>query len=229
MVFDLVLIVLFLLAFLYGWRKGIIRTIYNFISFFISIYIARWLYPLTKSFFDKIGVTDLVTSSIDNLINFDLPDTMDIYEKMEFLQELNMPDALLQYFIENNNPEVYASLGVDRFEDYFTGALSVLSINTLSILLTIILSVICLRILGRALKIVNVIPVVSTINNLSGAVVQVLIVTIYVWLFFLLLNVTMSIEMFDGIRQSLNESSLGLYLYNHNLIFNFIIDLVNKF
>ncbi len=220
--FDYIVIGLYILSIIIGWKKGAIKVIYNFVAIFLALLISKMLYPSMRAVLDKIGVTSWINSGFENMFNFEVPKELTIYEKIAFIEELNLPSSLTNVLAENNNVEIYNRLGVDKFDEYIKAMLSYITLNILSVLCIFILSYIILVILGKMLHIVAKLPVINGINRTIGAFLQGLIFTFYLLIFNLLLVATASFKSFEKIRIFVEDSFFTMPSRNIDLIADYV-------
>ncbi len=221
--FDYIVIGLYILAINSGWKKGALKIIYNFIAIFIAIFIAKGLYPVVKVFFDNIGITNSINTWFSNIINIDVSDTLTIYDKIAFIEELNLPSSIVNYLVENNNIGVYTKLGVERFEDYIVVVMTYFTINIISALTVFILTYSILMILGVVLNIVTKIPIINDTNRVVGSFLEVILFTIYLFIFNLFLFITIPFSGLDMIRDFVEGSFFGNFEYVNNTILSFLL------
>ncbi len=221
--FDIIVIILFILGIFKGIKKGAVKICYEFISFFLSLYIARVLYIYVKPLLEVFGVTKWVNEGIENFINFDVSENLTIYEKVTFLEELNLPDSLVDFLAKNNNIEIYTQLGVEKFEDYIISMLSMLSINLIAIFVVFVLASIVLSIIGVSLKIIQKIPVIGTIDKILGGGVQVLLFTLNLFILNLILLVTVTFDGLNPLRDFVEGSIFGNYQYLGGIALEFVL------
>lgn len=226
--FDFIVVICYVLALVIGYHRGAVKIIYKFISFFLSLYVAKMLYTNIQPFLEKIGFLGWLRNSVEGMIDFEIPENLTVYEKREFLEGMNLPKSLVEFLARNNNIETYARLGVERFDQYITSMLSVLLINLASILIVFLVTYIGLNILSRVLNVVEKLPIIGTVNKWLGTVCQVVLFTLYVFIFDLFLVITLPFSAFDGAREFVQDSFFGNYEYISGLVFEFILSFFNQ-
>ncbi len=222
--FDYIIIVFYILSLVHGWREGVLKIIYKFISLLISFYLTKLLYNPVKNFFYSQGLNKWFEQSVRNLIKIEAPENLTIYEKRDLLDGLNLPDSISNYIMENNNIENYTSLGVEKFNDYIIAMISSIVCNIIIIIILFLLIFTILKSLKFILNIINNLPIVGEINKGLGAFMQCILFTIYLCIFNLVLSITISVAFFDVIRNFVQGSFFGNYELISNVILKFLLN-----
>jgi len=98
------------------------------------------------------------------------------------INALPVPQPLRELLYEYNTPDVRGILRVGTLEDFVAGFLANIVINVISVLVVFILVLLILHLIGKALHIVDKLPVISSLNRLGGVMVGAAIGAGVVWL-----------------------------------------------
>jgi len=166
---DIGIIILIVFCALVGFRKGLIRTVYGLISFFIALFLANYLYPHVAGFLRATplfgGIQNQVKTSL-NLSEVVVEHTANRQE--EIINSLPLPEPFLKLLNENFQPDIHGILRVDTIEDYISGFFASIAINGIAIVLVFLAVIIILAVAGSVLDIVGKLPVIRTFNNWGG-------------------------------------------------------------
>jgi len=157
-----------------GYRKGLIRTVYRLVAFVAAIFVARWLYPYVARFLR--GTTLFPT------IQYGIANAMNIEHEFSAIDHLPLPYVLRSILHTNNTPDMFELLQVTTLEEYISGFFANMAINGMAIVGVFLLTWLALVIVGYALDIVSMLPVIRTLNNVGGLLFGVAISIIIVWL-----------------------------------------------
>jgi len=212
-VLDFILIGIIVGFAIIGYNKGLVRTLYRFVSFILALFLASRLYPVVAGFlrdsalYDNISERIANATSIENAFrnNAPQPDVTEVARGTDIINSLPLPDALRNTLYERNTPDMLELLGVRTVEQQITGFFANIVINVISLLLVFILVLAILHFIGKALNIVDMIPIVSSFNRAGGLGAGVLIGIGVVWL--LVFVITMFFA--TGVNEGLNEAIQG--------------------
>lgn len=180
----------FVLLFVWlGYKSGLIKTVFGFLSYFISIGISVIIYPyVSKAFSENQIILDYVEKIAD---------------------KVHIGGQNSGGFIE----KVLLSSVNDAASNMVSGFL----INILAFLLVLVISRILLAVISRCLNLVAKLPVISSVNRIGGAVFGGLksILILYI-VFSILIFVPGTAN--DKIVDNINESHVANKFYTENII-----------
>lgn len=138
--------------------------------------------------------------------------------QMTAIQNADIPTIFKSLLSDNNNSEVYESLGVTSFVDYAAAYLAKIIIDIIAFLATFVLITIVLRAVIFALDIVTQLPVLGMINRLAGAAVGVLLALIVVDVIYIVITLLYTTGFGQSMFALIESNSFLSFLYNHNII-----------
>lgn len=139
------------------------------------------------------------------------------FERM-IIEALNLPDQLKRALIENNNGEVYRTLGVELFRDYIGSYLTNMIIQIVVFLLLFLMVFILLHILVVGLDLVARLPILSGMNKIAGALLGGAEGLFFIWIACLIFTVLSGTEVGILIMKQIDGSPWLSFLYHNNLL-----------
>lgn len=204
---DILIIAIIALFIFWGYHRGLIGVAFKIITFFAAIIIALLLYkPVSNIIIEKTQIDE----NIENSIIEKFSSKEDEQIKEEDIE--NMSEVLVNY-IKNYTSEVQ-----DATVSMVAKQVSTLSINVAVAIGLFILTKILLIIFKALSKILAELPVIKQFDKTGGIIYGLLegILVILIILAIISLCASM-IENFE-IVSSINNSYIGKFLYNNNII-----------
>lgn len=207
LIVDILIIAIIALFIFWGYHRGLIGVAFKIITFFAAIIIALLLYkPVSNIIIEKTQIDE----NIENSIIEKFSSKEDEQIKEEDIE--NMSEVLVNY-IKNYTSEVQ-----DATVSMVAKQVSTLSINVAVAIGLFILTKILLIIFKALSKILAELPVIKQFDKTGGIIYGLLegILVILIILAIISLCASM-IENFE-IVSSINNSYIGKFLYNNNII-----------
>ena len=170
---DFAIIGIVVLSAYFGYKKGLIRTVYRLASFFIAIFIARQLYPYVARALRQTALFPLLERRIAAGLNLE--------ENIAF-ENLPIPGFLQSILHNNNNPDMFALLQVATVEEYISSFFATMILNGIAVLAVFALALIVLGIVGYALDLVSKLPVINFVNRACGFIFGLVVSVAVIWL-----------------------------------------------
>ena len=192
---DVGLVAVLIACAIYGYKRGLVRTAYKLVSYFIALFLTVALYPHVSRFLRESFVYDSIRERIGRSAGFRpapevyTPAIDDATRGNNLINALPLPQSLRDSLHNYNTPDMFEVLRVGTAEEFVSGFFANMVINALSMLLVFVIVIVILRFVGRALGIVDHLPVIRSLNRLGGFVAGACIGAIVVW--FTLMVVTM--------------------------------------
>jgi len=202
-----------------GFYRGLIRTVYRLVSFFVALFLAYQLYPHVSSFLRGTELFPVISGGISRALNLETV----IYEHAvgrggEIIDSLPLPSAIANLLHANNTPDIYAFLQVATIDEYISGFFANMIINAIAILVVFALATIALAIVGAALDVVGMLPVISTLNHAGGLAVGVIMGALLVWIVLLLMTPLFATGAHHAVYDLLQESIIARWLFDNEFL-----------
>ncbi len=197
MVYDLILCGILIAAFLIGFHRGLLRSIWGISALIIAIVLTSIFHPYVVEFFKGSIIADSLTEYVHTTVS----------EKIA-LPEFDSIYTLPQTLMENSqlNP---ANIVEDRI-GAVTDSIINNVINIASAILLFIFIRLALAIVYTLLKLVFTLPVLRQTNRLAGGVAQTVIALVFVYAILAVIAVSGT--------DILNDSVVCKLMYDHNIL-----------
>ncbi len=210
---------------LYGHYKGLMHMAMTMVALVLSLFLVKMVTPQVSTFLkDRTPLYEMIQIQIEK--KFDLSNIEEMmwdqeekrpsYERMT-IEELPVPDALKSILLENNNSEVYRTLGVQKFQDYITNYMTVFIIHIISYLITFLGVYLIVRFIFGCMNLITKLPIIHGINQLAGALMGGAEGLIVVWLVFLAVTAVSGTEIGTQLMEQIQQSPMLSFLYKNNL------------
>lgn len=216
---------------LYGHYRGFLRLAVSMAALLLSLGTVRMAMPPTTAFLkEHTGIYQWTEERLEDAIglekiteNLRLP-----AQQRAAIEEMPLPKSVKQVLVENNNEEIYRILGVEGFFDYIVSFLADRIMNTLAFVLLFLIMNVGLHVLSRCLNLIARLPVFYGLNQIAGAALGVLMALSYFWIVCLALNIFVSTDWGEFLLNSIEETSWVAWLYHHNLLSDFFLNILWK-
>jgi len=205
-----------------------VRTVYRFVSFILALFLASRLYPVIARFLrnsalyinlrERIaGATNIEGVFRENAPSPDIPEAL---RNNEIINSLPLPQSLRDMLYEGNTPDMFELLRVNTIEEYISGFFANIVINVISLVVVFILVLLILHFVGKALKIIDYIPVINSFNRVGGLLAGALIGAGIVWLGVTLLMMFFSVGANEGLYGMIQGSFVTSWLVDNGWLLN---------
>lgn len=220
-----VIVLLIIGSFMYaGYSRGLIKTIFNFISMMVSLGISNMVYPYVSLYLRETGAVYgyIYTYIAKNLALEGLVGEQTLKMQTEFIHSLQLPFFLTEGLLSNNNPEFYKLLRVESLDDYIVGYLTNICINMISMLVVFAIVGFIMRLIYKSLGLIGRLPVIRGFNRLGGLGFGFCQGTIVVWIGMIV------ITLFN--KQQINEMLAGSIVagvfYEKNILMDMVASIL---
>ncbi len=218
---TIAVIAVIVLATLAGAKRGLVKTVLSFASFFLSIVIMLFVRQPVADFVKE--KTEIYTTIEDGIGNF-------VGEKVQALQSskdqiadqvidsLNLPDILKENLEKSNDAAVYAQKGANNVAVYITGWLTDLAFQAVCSVISFLVVWILLRIITFLLSGIVQLPILHQIDCIAGAVGGLCIALILVWIGGIVVTAFATTDWGREALSMITQSSLLTFLYDNNFL-----------
>ena len=207
-IIDIVVIAILALSIFLGYKRGLIKVIFNLCAFLVALILTFILYKPVASF--VIENTDLY----DNIKQVVLDNG--ITEKKENVTDNN---AGVDKYIEKYT---YNAI-TEAKNDVVKSAADTIALNAVNVLVSIGLFIVIRILLIFAKFLVEALaelPIVKQFNELGGALYGAITGLIAIYVILAIVFFVVSINGFEYINEAIDMSIITKYLYGNNIILN---------
>ena len=224
MIVDIVIILIVLFFVLIGKKRGFALSLLSTCSIILSIVISLFLYQPVETYLRentelKEQISNAIISSMNN------EDKSDQESTNENKQGESEGKGFFNSLINN-----YVNLGKEKAEETKNQVVQQTAENitenilkVLSFVIVYILVTLILLILKFALKIFTKLPVINQIDKIGGIVLGFAEGVIIVYIIIAIISIVVPEKKDGNISQKIDESYIGRYVYNNNVIKNKIL------
>jgi len=227
-VLTIIVLIIFLVFILNGYRKGFIRkfaSMFFFIAASMLVYLAT---PHISSFLKNYTpVYKVIEDKCEQAFLTDegnAEEETSQLEQIKFIENLEIPEVLQKQLTSNNNKSVYENLAVESFKNYIISYLATLILNIISYVVTFILVSVILRLAIKALDVMAKLPIIHGINQFLGLFLGLLQGVLVVWLIFLVITIFSSTSTGRQLLLMVSESPILTFIYDSNLLLKFLFN-----
>ncbi len=234
----IVVSLIFLICVIIGFMRGFIKIVASLAATLIIVLIVTLATPFVSEAIMKLTPIENIVKQ--KCVEILLPEneagqtslSLEELLKLEFTREeqiamiekAKLPKFFQDMLLENNNSEVYKSLGVSSFFEYIGSYLAKTISNIIAFLLTLIVVTIVVRVAIYILGIIGNLPVIGGVNRLAGAVVGLGTGLLVVWILFIVITLMYDTELGQSCFKNIEQSKFLTFLYEKNLL----LDLITK-
>ena len=203
-----IFVLLLLIASFYsGWKKGLLKKILSLLSLVITIVVTRYLTPMVVTLIkDMTNIQSTISDFLyKTMIETKLFDNMD-FENIPEINSTNSLNETIKDFISNNLTDVILHL--------------------ICGIIVFILVILIVKLILKLLDLVDLIPVIGTLNKILGGVLGVAESVLIILIIFTIVKVAANnIPTIENIVIQIKDIPLVGLLYDNNIIYNFFENL----
>lgn len=208
---------------LYGHYKGFIRLAVSMVALIATLVIVNTAMPKVSVFLkENTPVMTWIENGVAKVAGANKTEELQEpempAEQRLIIERLNLPKEIKDMLIENNNNEVYQSLGVEIFTDYIGNYLANLILNLVGFLVLFAVVYLVIHLLMKWLDVMAKLPILSGLNKLAGAALGGIQGLFYLWLAGLVLTACSGMGMASALLAQVEASSWLSFLYHYNLV-----------
>lgn len=217
---------LILIGIIIGLVRGLVKEVVSIAIVFVSIALVWFLNPYVNHFLREMTP---IESKIEDQTRKLLGDQLDsgkvipADKQQEIIENLDLPENIINTLLKNNNAEEYKELNVNSFIDYIVEYPVNIVMNGISFLITYALVTILLRVLVFVLDIFTRLPVVSGLNKLGGALIGGAKYVIFIWIGMLVITMLCNTEVGRTAMEMIERDRFLTFVYGWNLILKFFV------
>ena len=143
-------------------------------------------------------------------------------KQINLLENAKIPQVFKERLLENNNEEIYETLGVGKFSEYIGAYLTKLIADIVGFLLSILIVGIVVLLILCSSKVIEKLPVVGGLNRIGGAMIGAGVGIVLVWILFIIITLLYETQIGRECLEGIEERVILKNLYKHNILMNYI-------
>ena len=223
---------IFFLSVFFGFKKGLLRTVYSILSFALTLVLVALLQPKVGDLLqEKTQIYEkteaVMEKAIDGVIEKEIPKGMELTHNLQeaVIRELVPFPAVQEAISKNNNEEVYKDLGVDKFSAYLASYLAKLTTRAIAFVVTFLGAILIIWLVGHMLDILGELPGISFVNRLAGGAIGAARGILLLWILGVVVASLAGTQTGKDILDVIGQVPVLSEVYKHNLLLNYLIKL----
>ncbi len=222
---DLIVIAVLVFATWYGKKRGMIISIYNFCSVFITYILTNILHKPFAIYLEGTELYNKIYASVYDKLDFKDTINQQVYDSgAEALESIGIPDFLISIIEKSVEFDAYTTFNLETYHQLASSALTSTIISIFAFVSVFIFVIIGIRIVGMLLNIITKLPGVSQLDKLGGGIFGFLNGTIFILIAFLLVSAIFIFSMSESSASAFNDS----FFYNIFTNLSFFEDFITK-
>lgn len=199
-ILDLLILAFILITTFIGYKMGLIKVAFGFLSFIIALIISLLLYkPVSNFITNYTPIPETIETQIEKRIS-----TSNEEEKDNFISN---------YYNQVKNSSV----------NVISQSITTSIINIASLLIVFILTRIILLFIRFSGDLIAKLPFIKQFNHIGGFIYGILAGFIVIYIIFTIIAVLAPVVNLNNVINYINSSIIGNIMYNNNIIFMFIV------
>ena len=215
----IIVLIIFLLMIIRGWRKGLLRILFGLIAILVLIGLVSFVTPYVSGFLkEHTGIYTMIEERCTRQIQERIENGMESSVGQDSaVAGISLPEKVTSYLTDSGetvleSSGIYQTLGERAADLILAGA---------AFLIALILAIIIVKLIDKGLGIVDHIPVLKGINRILGLFAGIFEAFILVSLFFLFVALIAGTEIGETLTGYIDESEFLSFLYYQNIILKF--------
>jgi uncharacterized membrane protein required for colicin V production len=214
---DIGIIAVLMALVLWGYFRGLVRTVFRLASVFISVLLTVRLYPYVGGYLRQTALYGWLRDFFINSLNLRavFQEQADIRQG-ELIGSLALPEPFREALQSFNTPDVYELLNVKTIEDYIGGFFANIALHFIAMALVFIVLLIVMGLLGGVLDAAARLPVLNLVNRAGGLAAGLLIGVAVVWAGLSLARLFFSGPEYAAFTRMIDDSRLARAFLEYN-------------
>lgn len=205
-----------------GYRQGGIKIM---TVFFLTIAMVLILGPMINDMIiEKTTILQsleiVVKRTVLSLVGEEVESNLNA--QIALIQELPFIPFVKDEMIENNNRVIYQLFQTDSFSGYLAMYIARFFVQILAFAIALLTTKIAIKIVDGVFDIFSKLPVIGTLNHISGMLLGIGKGVIGLWICFLLLAIFVDTGIGSIIYRRISEEQLLYYLYENNWLIQYL-------
>lgn len=205
---DLIIVIVLLLFIFGGYKKGLTGSLMKLLSFIIAVVIALLIYkPVANMIIEK--------TTIDDNIKTTLSSTLRVEEQSEVKDE-NVSSTI----IDNINNEIKDSTNEAKITIIEDTTKTIVNIG--AGIIVFLIARLILSIISLFVDAIANLPLIKQVDKVGGIIYGILEGIVIIYILLSIISLTSVVWTNNSIVIAVEKSALGSFLYNNNIILNFL-------
>lgn len=221
MIYDIIIIALFLISIFLGYKKGFAKIVLKFLGFILAIGLAYiFSNSLAEYIYNNTTIGEKLNTSIEEKINGYIKNEKEELKQDNYYESI---EALL-----SSDDKQGIEVGATDIVSNATEKISMYIIKGAAFLLIVIIVNICVLLITFIFEGILNLPILKTFNKTGGIIISLLLSLTRVWIILGIISILSSLGITNNIIQEINNSIITKWLYNNNVFMNIIISSLKK-
>lgn len=215
-----------------GYRKGFVKIMLSLVASLVALLLAIVLVNPIAGIVKQSSAYESLQKSVSLRICGELEEKTKFNEIEDLIDAVKLPEAisrpLMESTVEHLTPE-FQDLSQISAESIISDAVSGITDFILSLIVFLLLFIaanIVLRVIIVIADFATKLPGINFVNHILGAGVGALQGIIVIWIASMVLMVLVAGGMGQPIYEAVMSNSILSWIYNHNLLWNFVISML---
>ncbi|MBE7037049.1 MAG: CvpA family protein [Ruminococcaceae bacterium] len=209
---DIIAIVIIVTTILIGAKRGLVKSVFSLGSLVLSLILAILLYPTVTNMLEGSFVDDAIRKSAYTVFDAHVSENT----SSQSIDNLNLPEGLKPILGDAVSATAAAA------KETLAEAVSTLLLKILGIIIVFLLSKILLWIITKVFNIITKLPIIHSLNKLSGGIFGALYGVLILYIVLAVLAFSSTTKVFSKPVQLVKDSAFVSVMYNQNILLNFI-------
>lgn len=207
-----------------GLKRGLVKMAFSLVSVFVILILVNILTPSVKQLLKTTPIYESINSNIEAYVNKNVESSTEnmmqsgVSAQKKIIEELPLPNGVINTLVENNNQESYDSMKVNSFSSYIAESLTDMVLGALTFVILFIIISLLVRILMHVLDIVAKLPIIHTFNSMGGAIIGFAEAIIIIWIACIVVTVFSATTWGQEVCKAIADNDILSFIYDNNLI-----------
>lgn len=222
-ILDLIIIAIIVYSGARAYYKGFLYTAFQTVSTVLSLVLAYVVYKPINLILRKTFLYDSLQKIVmGKMVDGQNPVGLQAQAQLINGSDLPIPGNIKEHLVQNNNPEVYKLLGVSSFQEYIGGYIANFLISVIAFVIVLCLVKAIISIVARSIQTISRLPLINFADKWLGLGLGFIKGLIGVWIATIVMAVLILLPKFQTLAVMLNESTLGKWFYENNIVLELI-------
>ncbi len=228
-ILDIFVLAVIILAAIYGWARGFIRTVFSVVFTILVIVLTILLTPVvSNSIKENTQLDEKISEQVVYLTGVEKVEetlTKGVHID-ELVSKLPIPESMAKLISDSYEIDFSKGIEVGTFGKYIGDKVASVAVNYLVFVVLFLIIAMLFNILLLQLELIAKLPVLKQLNRTLGLGVGVFLGVIVIWISCMLLAFWLSIQFTQEISSLIEESIFMRLFFLNNPIQKFVMGLL---